>query len=180
MVAEHQHSAARSRDLSVGGLCVQRLTSWTEISARVLALAGGTVLCGIVLLIGVSAITRKLGSPIEGDFELVELIIGPCVFSFFPYGQWTHSNFKVELILSAVGPRKRKAMHVFNEAMFAFVAGILTWRLIVGTINAFHANEETMALAISLGWGYFCVSLFAVVLTMTSFIQTCLTIVRRA
>ena len=62
-------------------------------ACRLLALAGGAVLLGIVGLTVVSIVLRELsGRPIPGDYELVEVGCAVAVFAFLPYCQLTGGN----------------------------------------------------------------------------------------
>ena len=166
--------AARPRDF------LDRVEAAVALSARLSALMGGFVLTGIVLLVVVSVIGRKVfNSPIEGDFELVELFIGIAVISFFPYCQWQKANIKVDLVLEKAGPVLHRVLTLVNLTAFVAVIAFLTYWTIDGTTHAFADGEETMMLEIPLAWSYLTISVMATFLTLIAVAQLILAIFGR-
>tara|TARA_R110000787_G_scaffold14751_6_gene45438 strand:- start:87 stop:635 length:549 start_codon:yes stop_codon:yes gene_type:complete len=159
---------------------LDRVEAGVGLAARASALFGGFVLTGIVLLVVVSVVGRKLfNTPIEGDFELVELFIGVAVISFFPYCQWQRANINVELVLEAAGPALRRVLTLFNLTAFVAVIAFLTYWTIDGTFHAFADGEETMMLAIPIAWGYLLISVMATFLTVIALAQLMLALFGR-
>lgn len=150
---------------------------WIGAIVRALAICGGVILSGVVLLIVANVVLRRVfNAPIEGEFEMAELVIGAAAFAFFPYAQWQNSNIRVDLLVDRSPPLLRRLLEIMAQLMFSTVAVILFWRLTVGTIEAFGGGEETTMLRIPVGWAYLGVAVFAGVLAATSLVQFWMTI----
>lgn len=150
---------------------------WMSGVVRWLALGGGAILCAVVLLIVVNVVLRRIfNAPIEGEYEMAELVIGAAAFAFFPYCQWHGGNIRVDLLIERLPPAAGRALEILAQILFTAVAVILAWRLTIGTEESFAGGEETQMLRIPVGWGYLGVAIFAGVLAFTSLIQTVLVI----
>lgn len=126
--------------------------------ARSVAIAGGIVLIGIVVLIVVSVIGRAMTwaglSPVLGDYELVEAGIGFAVFAFLPWAHLTRGHAVVSIFTDMLGPRFNAWLLVISDALMLAVAVFLTWRHALGTIDKFNYGETTLLLRMPLGWSY--------------------------
>jgi len=88
-----------------------RVGIWLERATRALALAGGFLLVGVLLMTVTSVAGRYLfNAPIPGDYEITELVCGVAVFAFLPYCQLHHANIVVEFFTSRVSRRWKRAL----------------------------------------------------------------------
>ena len=134
-----------------GGLSrrLERLT-------RIVALAGGLLLVGVMGMTVVSVAGRYLfNAPVPGDYEITELAIGIAVFAFFPYCHITNANIVVELFTGRMPPRWQAVLDAVHNITFAIVAGLITWRLFIGAMHKFNDAETTVFLGIPVHWAYF-------------------------
>ena len=137
-----------------------------ERLARVVAIAGGMLLIGVVLMTLISVLGRYLfNAPIPGDYELTELACGIAVFAFFPYCHARQGNVVVEFFTSGLRPRHKTALGTVHDIVFVLVAGLITWRLFVGGIHKLEDGETTLFLGIPIHWAYFSALLGAGLLT---------------
>jgi len=121
----------------------------------VFAAVGGLSLLGIIVLTVASVVGRELfDSPISGDFELVEIWCAVAVFSFLPYCQLVRGNVVVDLFTESVSLHTRAALELAGNLMFTVIAGVLTWRLVLGGIDLAAYHEETMVLRVPAWWGF--------------------------
>lgn len=131
------------------GILLERLV-------RLVALAGGLLLGGIMLMTVASVLGRYLfDAPIPGDYELTELAIGIAVFAFFPYTQSQNANIVVEFFTARLPERAKLALDLLHTVAFTLVAGLIAWRLFVGGAHKLADGETTIFLAIPVHWAYF-------------------------
>ena len=131
-----------------------------------MAMAGGALLAGVMGMTVVSVFGRYVfGAPIPGDYEITELACGVAVFAFFPYCHIRHGNIVVGFFTSRMRPRRKAMLDTVHNIVFAFVAGLITWRMCVGATQKFADGETTMFLGIPLYWAYLPALLAAGLLT---------------
>lgn len=108
----------------------------------------GSVLMLIAMMVIVSSVVSGLffGSPLLGDSEIVELMIGAMVFCFLPYGHFKGANLIIDFFASMLNKTVQNILDFIMELCFALIAGFLTWRLMAGGISAYQNNSETMFL----------------------------------
>ena len=137
-----------------------------ERLARVVAIAGGMLLIGVVLMTVISVLGRYLlNAPIPGDYEITELACGIAVFAFFPYCHARSGNIIVEFFTGRLCPRHKTALGTVHNTAFTLVAGLITWRLFVGGMHKLEDGETTPFLGIPIHWAYFSALLGAGLLT---------------
>jgi TRAP-type C4-dicarboxylate transport system permease small subunit len=133
-----------------------RVGIWLERATRALALAGGFLLVGVLLMTVTSVAGRYLfNAPIPGDYEITELVCGVAVFAFLPYCQLTGANIVVEFFTSRVSERWKRVLDAAHSLAFTGVAVLLAWRLAVGGLGKMADGQTTLYLGIPLYWGYF-------------------------
>lgn len=123
---------------------VSRPVRLAEKAIEYWALAGGLLLCGIVLLTAYSlAMDILFGAPFAGDFEIVEMGVAVAVFAFLPYCQLTDANVSADIFTSNASPRVVAAL-MFVGAVIAFLfALLLIWRMYYGMLDARQYNDIT-------------------------------------
>lgn len=127
-----------------------------ERAARGLALAGGFLLAGVLVMTVASVAGRYLfNAPIPGDYEITELACGVAVFAFLPYCQLNRANIVVEFFTARLSGRWKRALDAVNSFAFAAVAVLMAWRLAVGGLSKMADGQTTIYLGIPLYWGYF-------------------------
>ena len=136
-----------------------------ERLARGVAIAGGVLLVGVVLMTVISVLGRYLfNAPIPGDYELTELACGIAVFAFFPYCHSRNANIVVEFFTGRMHPRRRAVLDAAHQLVFAAVAGLIAWRLCIGGMHKLADGETTVFLGIPIHWAYFSALLGALLL----------------
>jgi TRAP-type C4-dicarboxylate transport system permease small subunit len=126
-----------------------------ERAARGLALAGGFLLVGVLLMTVMSVAARYLfNAPIPGDYEITELACGVAVFAFLPYCQLHRANIVVEFFTARLHERSKRVLDVVHAFAFTAVAVVMAWRLAVGGLGKLADGQTTLYLGIPLYWGY--------------------------
>lgn len=108
------------------------------------ALAGGMLLCGIVLLTAYSLFMDiAFNAPFAGDFEIVEMGVAVAVFTFLPYCQLTDANVSAD-IFTAHASRRTIALLMFLASAIALAFSLLLiWRMYYGMVDSRAYNEVT-------------------------------------
>ncbi len=123
--------------------------------AEGLAVFGGLILLVITFFTVISVAGRTgFDLPILGDQEIVEFGIAIAIFSFMPYCQMRAANVIVDFFTARTSRRTRHLLDVTMNAIFSVCIGLITWRLAVGGMAAFHNGDTSMFLRIPLWWGY--------------------------
>jgi TRAP-type C4-dicarboxylate transport system permease small subunit len=127
-----------------------------ERATRGLALAGGLLLVGVLVMTVVSVAGRYLfNAPIPGDYEITELACGVAVFAFLPYCQLNRANIVVEFFTARLGNRSKRVLDTVHSLVFTVVAVLMAWRLAVGGLSKMADGQTTLYLGIPIYWGYF-------------------------
>lgn len=136
---------------------LNRLAEWI---AAALALLGGAVLLGIVILtclsiLGRAAIPLGIGvGPIRGIYDMTEIGMATAVFAFLPWAQLKEAHARVDLFQSAIPDGANLFLDlIFNIAM-ACVAALIAWRLYLGMLDKFSFGETTLIAQIPVWQGF--------------------------
>ena len=115
--------------------------------SRVLAIAGGVLLCIMALLTTLSVTGRSvLNLPVPGDFELVAIGTGLAVFSFLPWCQMNRGNVIVDFFMIAAPVRAKTVCDIVGGVFYLLIALLLTWRMIFGALDMYNYAEKSMTI----------------------------------
>ena len=139
-------------------------------AVKLLALAGGYILIGLMLLTVVAVFSRKiLNAPIIGVQDLSEVSLVLVVFSAMAYAGWTGGHIAVDLIADMISPRVLRFIDVAMRALSATLIAIVAWESALRAMEAFREGEATNLIsirlypffwAISVGFALFALALF--------------------
>lgn len=123
--------------------------------ARAFALAGGAILVSLTLM-SVASVTGRalLGTPVPGDFELVQIGCGAAIAAFLPYCQLRRGNIIVDFFTVRAGPRVQAALDAFGALLLALVMAVLAWRTALGMVAVRAAGEVSMIVGFPIWVGY--------------------------
>jgi TRAP-type C4-dicarboxylate transport system permease small subunit len=122
---------------------------------RGLALLGGVLLAGLALMQVVSIILRAvLGTPVPGDFELIQLGAAVVVFCYLPMAHYYRHNFSVTLFTDRSPRHVRLLLRAVGSAAMLVIAALLLWRSAVGGSELRDAGEHTMVLQLRIWWAF--------------------------
>lgn len=126
--------------------------------ARLLALAGGTLLLAIVCMVCLSVAGRAaipLGlRPIPGDVEMVEMGVALAVMAMMPYAHLIGANARVDIFVPLMGARTAAVFDTVANFAVLVVALILCWTLWSGLSDRLTFADTTFILRIPLWIGY--------------------------
>lgn len=119
------------------------------------ALAGGAVLCALVLLATGSIVGRALfGTPLLGDFELMQLGIALAIALALPYCQWHGGHIVVDFFTLCASPRTRGGLDTAGAWLAGAIHLLLAWRVAVAVADLRASGETTMLLGLPLWLAY--------------------------
>ena len=118
-------------------------------ASKYMAIAGGLVFVGIVVMSIVSITGRKVAAaPVPGDVEMLQMCAAFAASAFFAYCHLINGDVKVDFFTHNLAPRKVHAMDAFGSLLVALFGAVIAWRTAAGAI-AIKEVGETSAI---LGW----------------------------
>jgi TRAP-type C4-dicarboxylate transport system permease small subunit len=126
-----------------------------DVLARAFAFTGGAVLVGMTGMSVVSIVGRTvLGSPVPGDFELVQVGSAAAIAAFLPYCQLRRGNIIVDFFTVRAGTRVQGTLDALGALLYAGVMALLAWRAVAGMLAVKAAGEVTMIVGFPIWVGY--------------------------
>jgi TRAP-type C4-dicarboxylate transport system permease small subunit len=118
-----------------------------------LALAGGTLLLGLAVLVTVSVVKRWLTTQgLPGDFELMQIGLALAVFSFMPSCQLRGCNLYVDTFTNRLPGRLQRRLDGVWALLYAAVAAAIALMMAVGGVETLASGTRSMVLGVPLGW----------------------------
>ncbi|MEM8848608.1 MAG: TRAP transporter small permease [Pseudomonadota bacterium] len=147
-----------------------------EALARFMAILGGLVLTGLILMTCLSIAGRWLNGvlnadafegvalaewllargvgPITGDFELVEAGMAFVIFAFLPITQLHGAHASVDIFTRALGEKSNRALAAAWAVLFAAVLILIARQLWLGTQDKARYGETTFLIQFPIWWAY--------------------------
>ncbi len=123
--------------------------------ARGFAFAGGGLLVALTGMSVVSIAGRTvLGTPLPGDFELVQVGCGAAIAAFLPYCQLRRGNIIVDFFTVRAPRRVQAALDALGALLLAAVMALLCWRAVDGMLTVKAAGEVSMIVGFPVWVGY--------------------------
>lgn len=129
------------------------------VLSRAFAAAGGLVLLAVsVMSVGSIASRVITGTALLGDFELVQIGSAIAVASFLPWGQMRGSHVLVDFFTTRLSAQWRARLDGLGALLLAVCAGLVAWRMAVGTIGLRDSGETSMLLGVPTWYAYLCMT----------------------
>lgn len=124
-------------------------------AAQVFAVLGGAVFTFLTLLSLYSVVMRNLaGSPIMGDWELVQMGCAVAIAACFPMCQMRSGHIIVDFFTLRASPATRRRLDGVGALVLAVMMALLAWRTAVGAMDARANNEASMIMDLPTWLGY--------------------------
>ena len=112
-------------------------------ASKWLALAGGVVFVGLVIMSIVSIVGRKLFStPVPGDVEVLQMCAAFGSASFFAWCHLNHGDVKVDFFTAKWRPEVNLRLDGFGSLLVGLFGALIAWRSFAGAM-ALREYEET-------------------------------------
>lgn len=122
---------------------------------KIFAATGGIVLTGLTLVTVASVLGRALfGTPIPGDFELVELGCAIAVSAFLPYCQIQEGNVIVDLVTAKAPKSVNHILGALGDLLLFAISALICWRMVHGCYDLIDYEEVSMVLEIPIWWAF--------------------------
>lgn len=152
-------------DESVLGRAVHGLARW-------MAIAGGVVLLGMIVVVVVSVVGRAFIwaglKPILGDYELISVGMGFAVFAFLPWAHLERGHALVSLVTDNFSAAVNAWILVVTDLLMLLAATFICWRLYFGMTDKFNYHETTILLGLPMGWAFLAALVGAVVFVIVA------------
>jgi TRAP-type C4-dicarboxylate transport system permease small subunit len=126
-----------------------------ERAAKAFAFAGGAALVAM-LGMSVASITGRsvLGTPVQGDFELVQLGCAVSIAAFLPWCQFARGNIIVDFFTTRLSPRAQARLDALGALLLALVTALVAWRAAAGALSVWESGERAMISRVPQWIGY--------------------------
>jgi TRAP-type C4-dicarboxylate transport system permease small subunit len=126
-----------------------------ELAAKAFAFAGGAALVAM-LGMSVASITGRsvLGTPVQGDFELVQLGCAVSIAAFLPWCQFARGNIIVDFFTTRLSPRAQARLDALGALLLALVTALVAWRAAAGALSVWESGERAMISRVPQWIGY--------------------------
>lgn len=113
-------------------------------ASKYLALAGGLVFVGLVLMSIVSIVGRKVASaPVPGDVEMLQMCAAFACASFFAYCHLVHGDVKVDFFTARMSARATAWLDVFGSLLVGVFGALIAWRNTAGALSQLESGETS-------------------------------------
>ena len=118
-------------------------------ASKALAVAGGLVFVGLVIMSIVSITGRKVFAwPVPGDVEVLQMCAAFASSCFFAYCHLINGDVKVDFFTHNLSPRKVAAMDTLGSLLVGLFGALIAWRSAVGALGIREVGETSAIL----GW----------------------------
>ncbi|RZS58208.1 TRAP transporter small permease [Sphaerotilus mobilis] len=118
-------------------------------TSQVLALLGGLVFIGLVLMSIVSIVGRKVASaPVPGDVELLQMCAAFASASFFAWCHLNHGDVKVDFFTQKMRLSAVRKLDAFGSLLVGLFGAVVAWRSTAGALNLLEYQETSPILGL--------------------------------
>jgi TRAP-type C4-dicarboxylate transport system permease small subunit len=116
--------------------------------SRNLALVGGLIFVGLVVMSLVSVVGRKLFSfAVPGDVEVLQMCAAFATSTFFAYCHMIHGDIKVDFFTHNMAPNKIAFLDSIGSLAVGLFGALFAWRIAAGAVSLREVGETSAILA---------------------------------
>ena len=116
---------------------------------RITTVIAMTVLFLMMMLTTVDVLGRFLFSkPIDGSFELTEVMLVIIVFCSMAFCQFSKGHINVDMIVRHFSKGTKKGFQILNDVLSLFVMTLIIWKSFENGRMVMQSNDVTMILGI--------------------------------
>jgi len=117
-----------------------------------LAGGAGLAVAAMILVTCVDVVGRRLGYPLKGTYDLVEILGAICITGALPYTAACKGHVAIEFLPHKLSPRGRIVLATLVALVFIAIFSLLTWGLVVYGIELRANNQGTVTLRWPVFW----------------------------
>lgn len=152
----------------------------TPTLERALAWLSALPVALIVILTFADVLGRYLlSSPVRGSMEIIEFAMALVVFTALPLVTLQRGHVSVSLIDNLFQGKGKHLKRMLCDTVSALALGLLTWRLLLQSMDDMHTGAATVVLGLPNGALSFTLTFFAglsTVVVLMHIFQTCRTL----
>lgn len=115
--------------------------------ARLMAIVGGLVFVGLVIMSVVSIVGRKtVGFVVTGDVEVLQMLAACAAASFFAYCHLIHGDVKVDFFTHNLPKKTLWIMDSIGSLLVGLFGALMAWRSWAGAMTVKDSGETSMLL----------------------------------
>ena len=144
------------------------LTLALQTPAQALSIVAGWILAAMASVAFGDVLTRMLGMPVTGAFELTTLLLGLTIYATLPIVTWEDGHVRagvLELWRSAP-PSLAGRLLLLRRALVLFSMGYLAWAMLSYMWRVHEAGDRAPFIEVPLAWvagfGALCMAISAV------------------
>ena len=128
---------------------MKRLEGYIEQAVRGLAILAGIAILAMMLLTCTDVFLRyTFNAPIEGSFDVTQMLMVVVVFFALAYCGWTGGHVVVDLLRDVLPPRLLVPLSVLVNGVGFTVMVIITWQALVTASDFMRTGETPMTVLI--------------------------------
>jgi len=129
-----------------------RYVSFLRLSVGVLAGVAGLAVAAMIVLTAVDVIGRRLGYPLNGTYDLVEVLGAISIIGALPYTTACKGHVAIEFIPHKLSPRGRMVLATLVALVCIAIYAFLTWRFIQYGVELKASNQGMVTLRWPIFW----------------------------
>lgn len=120
----------------------------------VMLLAGtaGLAVAAMIIVTCVDVVGRRLGYPLEGTYDLVEILGAISIIGALPYTTACKGHVAIEFLPQKLSPRGRIVLATVVALVCIAIYAFLTWRFVLYGIDLKASNQGTVTLRWPIFW----------------------------
>ncbi|MDJ0828280.1 MAG: TRAP transporter small permease [Desulfobacterales bacterium] len=88
--------------------------------------------------------------PVQGSFELIEIMLATIVFCAMAYCQSSKGHIAVDIVVKKLSRDSQKRVLLLNYLLTLCILGLIAWKSFENAIMVMHSKDVTMILGIPL------------------------------
>ncbi len=129
-----------------------RYTSLLRGLVALLAGVAGLAVAAMIIVTCVDVVGRRLGYPLPGAYDLVELLGAISIIGALPYLTACKGHVAIEFIPHKLSRRGRAVLATLVAMVCIAIYGFLTWRFVLYGIDLKASNQGTVTLRWPVFW----------------------------
>lgn len=123
-----------------------KITTFINKAMSVVAMA---VLCLMMVLTTIDVMGRYLfDKPVQGTFELTEIMLATIVFCSLAFCQFSKGHISVDIVVSRFSKKSQKTIEMLNYIVTLVVLGLIAWMSFQNGMMLKNTMDVTMILGI--------------------------------